>query len=423
MHSPRSRCPSHIRARLCVAALSFLLPAGCLESASEDPPTPPPISGVVNIEVAPWRTPAARTLSIEPGGRLVVELRDPARRRSWTDSMDWDASRTASLSFRGIPQGGNYLLVGRYRDAQGRFTHADSILPVSVTVGEATSAQLKLRALIGRLVFTMPSVPASVDSLLAIWWDGARSRTAAVSRGTGGRTVLRLDSLAVGATGKVALRAWNTLGDTLYFLDTTLSVQRDADQSVSLVWRDASANPGIQATALAGGDVSATLRFPGESAPDGRLRISALSDSGGADWILLENPGPDTVRGPWKILHGTESATFEATIPPQGRFITTRASCESARAPGHALRGDHPLACEVDLPVSWSTPSALWELRDGKGGLVDQVMAWDGQNGWPDLNASTARTLRRRSGDAGSDAMAGRSWCTSASADPTQTCP
>ncbi|MBK8801234.1 MAG: lamin tail domain-containing protein [Fibrobacteres bacterium] len=423
MHSPRSRCHSHIRARLCVAVLSFLLPIGCLDSSTDDPPPPVQPDGIVHIEVVPWRTLAPRSMGIEPGGRLIVELRDPARRRSWLDSVEWDATRTATLSFRGIPQGGNYLLVGRYRDAQGRFTHTDSLAPVSVSVGEATSIQLRLRALIGRLVFTMPSVPANVDSLLAIWKEGSRSRSAVASRGTGGRTVLRLDSLPVGATGKVALRAWNSLGDTLFFLDTTLSVQRDADQSVSLVWRDASASPGVLATAMPGGEVSATLRFPGESVPDGRLWISGLSDSGGADWILLENPGTGTVNGTWKVQHGSESASIEASIEPGGKLILTRAACETAWTPGHVLQGPIPLACGVDLPVSWSTPSTLWELRDATGSLVDQVLVWDGQNGWPDLNASSARTLRRRGGEAGMDAMAGRSWCALATADPAKGCP
>ncbi|HNY30926.1 MAG TPA: hypothetical protein PKO15_08560 [Fibrobacteria bacterium] len=423
MQSLRTRNSRQRRVRFCAAVLSFFFQTGCLDSDSEAPSGPPPVSGTVDIEVAPWRVLAARTLAVEPGGRLIVELRDPSRRRQWIDSLDWDGGRSANLSFRDIPQGGNYLLVGRYRDGSGRFTHADSLSPLSVSAGEATSARLGLRALVGRLVLGMPSVPATVDSLMATWMEGGRSRRATAGRGTGGRTVLRLDSLPVGTTGAVTLRAWNSQGDTLYSLDTSISVMRDADQSISLVWRDASARPKFLVSALPGGEVDATVRFPGEAAPDGRLRISGLSDSGSSDWILLENPGSDTLRGSWKIAHGTESAVLDAVLPPGGRVVATRAACETVRGTTHALGGVASLVCGVDLPVSWTAPNALWELRDADGDLVDQVFAWDGQNGWPDLNASTARTLRRRSGEVGADAMAGRSWCATASADPAQECP
>lgn len=422
MQFPRTRRPSHVRARLFATALSFLLPVGCLDSAPQEPDDPSS-TGNVDIEVAPLRALAARALTIEPGGRLVLELRDPVRRRSWMDSLEWDATRSANLAFHTVPQGGNYLLTGRYRDAQGRFTHADSIAPVSVSVGATTSAHLSLQALIGRLVFAMPSVPTSIDSLGATWLEAGRTRIGRACRGTGGRTMLRLDSLPVGATGIVALRAWNTQGDTLYSLDTSLSVLRDADQSVSLVWRDASANPGVTATVMPGGEISATLRFPGEASPSDRLRFAGIADSGFSDWILLENPGTDTLRGPWTISHGTESATFDAIIPPHGKLTTTRAICAVARASGHSLSGQTSLACEIDLPVSWSTPSALWELHDANGKLVDQILVWDGQNGWPDLNASTARTLRRRAGEANADGMAGRSWCALATAAPSVDCP
>jgi len=50
--------------------------------------------------------------------------------------------------------------------------------------------------------------------------------------------------------------------------------------------------------------------------------------------------------------------------------------------------------------------------------LADQVVVMDGKLGWPDLNSTTARTVRRRSDATVVDASAGRSWCADASDSP-----
>jgi hypothetical protein len=397
---------------------------GCLSDGSNSTDSGT-ASGSAQVRVSPLPTeslPAARALAAEPGGWVVARIRRQNHTGSWTDSVQWTGSSQISLSFANLPQGTDYAVSALYRDAAGRTTHADSASPVAILPGTPTPVALSLKALLGRIVITMPSVPATVDSLGISWSGSTGLRRTVIVRGTSGKTLLRLDSLPVGISGAASLRAWNVAGDTLYRCDTTITISSQADLSLTLHWVDASGTMALSASLLAGGETDATALFPGDAVASGRLRIRGLSDSSNSDWALVENPGSDSVVGQITLVHGTESIAASVALAPGGLATLSRVSCSDVARANHPLHGAPGLVCGLSLSVAWSTTGTLWELHAPDGSLAERALVWDGKNGWPDLNSSTARTLRRRGGTGGTDPMAGRSWCADSSDNPMRTC-
>ncbi|HXP90649.1 MAG TPA: hypothetical protein VN931_06955 [Fibrobacteria bacterium] len=398
---------------------------GCLSDGSNSTDSGTPSTGSVEVQVSPLPTSspsAARALAAEPGGWVVARIRRLNHTGSWTDSIQWLGSSQISLSFANLPEGTDYAVSAFYRDAAGRTTHADSASPVAILPGSPTPVPLSLKVLLGRIVITMPSVPTTVDSLGIRWSGSTGVRRAVIVRGTSGKTLLRLDSLPVGVSGAASLRAWDIAGDTLYGCDTTITVSSQADLSLTLHWLDASGSIALSASILAGGETDATALFPGDQVATGRLRLVALSDSSNSDWALVGNPGSDSVVGQITLVHGTESVTASVALAPGGLATLSRASCSDVARTSHPLHGAPGLVCGLSLSVAWSTTGTLWELHAPDGSLAERALVWDGKNGWPDLNSSTARTLRRRTGTDGTDPMAGRSWCADSSDSPTRTC-
>lgn len=400
---------------LCLSATAVL--QGCLSSPTL-PDGPSDAGGMtVLVQSAPA---AARGMFAEPGGRIVAQIRLPGR--TWSDSVTWNGS-AASFAFPSLPASGCYQVKVLVRDAAGRATHADSAYPVYIRSGSSTSVQLSLRALLGRIVVPMPSVPASVDSLSISWLAGPGFRRTSMARGGSGKTVLRLDSLPVGESGSLSLRAWNKAGDTLFACDTNLAISSQADLSLSLRWVDQSGNLAVGGSILAGGDVQAMALFPGQESPNGSLLFDGFSDSGSADWIRIVNPGSDRVSGLAEIVHGSESWSTRIDLGPGERAVLTRLGCSDSLRSAHPLLSATLPTCGLPLSVSWSSLPSTWELRSPGGALADLVMVEDGKDGWPQLNSGSARTLRRRSGSGGGSSMAGRSWCALATDSPDLSCP
>ena len=422
--SPIMKIPAPSRSTVVLStflATTFL--QGCLSDGAGPPTASPAATGSATVRISPILAPsAARTLAAEPGGWLVAKIRRPGRTEAWTDSVQWLGSSPTSMTFLGLPEATNYLVSAFYRDAGGRVTHSDSVSPVAILPGISTPVPLALRVLLGRIVISMPTVPATVDSLGISWIGLSGTRRAVVARGTSGKTVLRLDSLPVGSTGATRLRAWNSAGDTLYRCDTVLSIASQADQSLSLRWMEASGSIALAAAILPGGETDATALFPGDEIPNGSLRLLGLSDSSGSDWALIDNPGTGSVTGQITLVHGTESVMATISLAPGATATLSRVSCADATRIDHPLHGAPGLVCGLSLSVAWSSTGTLWELRGPGGTLAERTVVWDGKNGWPDLNSSTARTLRRRRTADGADPMNGRSWCTDGLDDPARPC-
>jgi len=409
------KIPTHDKIRTSLFLLPLVLLTGCL---SESVPSPTESSGTGGLALRiQGAAAAARSMAAEPGGMLVAQVRIPGR--LWTDSVSWTGSG-ASFSFPSLPTGGSYSVKVFVRDIEGRTTHADSVSPVPVLSGTTTPVELSLRAVLGRIVVASPAVPTAIESLSIAWSGRLASRRSSFPRGSGGRTTLRLDSLPVGDVGRLSLRAWNAAKDTLYLVDTTLSIDAQSDLSLSLRWKDATGSISVQGIVVAGGDLQATALFPGQDSADGSLRFDAFSDSGSADWIRISNPGTARVSGSISVVHGSESWNVAIDLAPGARTVLTRLACTDSSPALHALLSATRPVCGVPLSVSWSSLPAVWEMRSPSGSLADRVMVEDGKDGWPDLNASTARTLRRR---AGASSMAGRSWCSVGSDDPDGSCP
>lgn len=395
---------------------------GCLSDASPSDDSGQDAGSLeLRISAMPQTVPAAgRALSAEPGSRLVAQIKLPGR--TWADSAQWTGASPASFAFGSIPASGSYCVKVLMRDPAGRITHCDSAYPVSVVSGRSTPVQLELRAVLGKIVVAIPSVPASVESL-SISWEANQPRRSVAARGPSGKTTLRLDSLPVGSTGIIHLRAWGPSKDTLFRCDSSLSVNSQQDQSLSLRWTDATGSIQVSGSVAGGGDVLATALFPADASSDGSLRFLAFSDSGSSDWVRIENPGSQRIAGSVSIVHGSESTTANVDLGPGESLVLSRIACSDTAGPTRPLHEAGLLICGLALSVSWSNLPAVWELRAPSGALADRVMVEDAKDGWPDLNASTARTLRRRTGAAGSDAMAGRSWCADGSDSPTASCP
>lgn len=409
-------------AALVLNITSTLILAGCLPDGEQPTGSPEPIpeSSTGTVTLATRNSPfAARTAAAEPGGELVAEIRHAARRLSFRDSAVWSGNGEASLRFPAIPEGIGYMAIVQYRDANGLTTHADTVRDLEVKRTINTQAEFKLRALLGRLQLVVPTAPTTIDTIGLSWESAGRVRATRIVRGPSGRTLLRLDSLAVGSVGKVRVRAWNAAGDTLYFGDTTTSILSQVDQSLQIKLTDTRSQIGLTANFLPGGETDAVALFPDASIASGRLVLAALSDSGSSDWIRLDNRSSDSMAGAVKIVRGTESFTADLHLGSGKSVVFTRASCDAVAKPDHPLHGASNVVCGLPgVSVSWSSTGTLWEIRSPDGILADQIVVVDGKLGWPDLNASTARTVRRAPDASVLDATAGRSWCADASDSP-----
>ncbi len=414
----------HLVALIIQISLTTYL-AGCLPDGSQPllsaEPAPESSTGAVSLTAksATW---AARSLAAEPGGEIVAEIRHAAKRTSFRDSIDWNGTSGANLRFGAIPEGAGYQATVFYRDARGLVTHADTLRDLEVVRSRMTEASFQLRPLLGRLQLVVPSAPTSVDSLSLSWISGDLRRTTRAVRGPSGRTALRLDSLAVGSTGTLRIRAWNTSGDTLYFADSVCTILSQADQALQIRMQDARGQIAFAAQFQAGGELDALALFPDDQVASGRLVIGAMSDSGASDWIRIENRGADSAIGAVKIVRGTETFSVQLKLASGASAVVSRATCAATASTTHALHGAPSLVCDASsLGVSWSSSGTLWELRTNEGALLDQFVVFDGQNGWPDLNATTSRTLRRAAKASALEASAGRSWCADGSDSPVAT--
>jgi len=410
--------------------LASLLLSGCLsESANPESPSGDPPS--LAIQIAALRTEqAGRIAAADPGGTLVVEVAQPGRGLQRRDSLSWSGLGAGNLAFPNLPEGSGYRVRAWYRDPQGLVTHGDSLVDLTLARGQTTRADLALKVLLGKIVLNAPSVPSGVDSLGMVWTCEGAQRGVRAGRGTGGRTLLRLDSLAVGRTGTLRLRAWNAAGDTLFHLDTLLALSGDADLPLSLSLQNSRGLVAASLRLLPGGELDATASFAGESdqpaLQTGRLVLSAFSDSGASDWIAIHNPGASFV-GRVRLGKGSTDALIDLDLPGSATAIVTRAPCTATQETTHPLHGAAHLVCGVDEAVVTHSTSGgtLWKLRDATGAeLLDQVLVLDGKQSWPDLNTSAGRSARLRSNWRSAAANdAGLAWCADGSDDPTAGCP
>lgn len=368
--------------------------------------------------------------SADPGGVLFAEITNTATGLSIRDSASWTGNVATALSFSALAEGSGYAVRAWYRDPQGFTTHGDSIGGLSLARGESASVSLALRALLGKIVLTAPSLPASVDSLAMTWASTGITRKAAAGRGSGGRTILRLDSLPVGVSGQLHLRASNLAGDTLFHLDTTLTLSSDRDLPLSLTLRSSRGSLLASIGFLAGAEIDATASFAGEAeqptAQTGRLILAAFSDSGAADWIGIRNPGTAAFSGTVRLGKGSTDAQFALDLPAGEFAVVTRAPCASIDST-HPLHAAPHLVCGIDdiVVTHATTGGALWKLRNADASeLMDEVLVLDAKQSWPDLNTSIGRTARLRASWSNATSNdAGRAWCADASDAPLAACP
>lgn len=417
--------------RLLLPFLATLPFAGCLDdSASSAPEATPSGSAAMSILVSPIASSVAgRSQSADPGGVLFVEIANATKGLRLRDSTVWTGSSGTSFNFHSLAEGGGYSVRCWYRDPLGFATHGDSIGNIAIARGEDAAVALSLRTLLGKIVLNAPSLPSTVDTLSMVWKSTSSSRSSKSSRGTGGRTTLRLDSLPVAVSGTIRLRAWNAAGDTLFHLDTTLSLSGDKDLPLALTLQSSRGAIAARIGFSTGGEVDATASFEGETEQPadqtGRLLLVAFSDSGTADWIGIANPGKD-FSARVRLGKGSTDAQFDLSLPAGELAVVTRTPCSSIDST-HPLFGTKHLVCGVDdIVVSHSTTGgSLWRLRsaDAKD-LMDEVLVLDGKQSWPDLNTSSARTTRLSKSwwDAKKN-DAGRAWCADGSDAPSGTCP
>jgi hypothetical protein len=414
----------------------LLVPALLLCSCLSDSPqsgTAPAEPGTFQVSIAPLAAKpllAARGAGVDVGGKLVVRISHPLRGISLRDSLLWSGTEDGVISFPSLPEGAGYVAQAWYRDLSGITSHGDSIGGIRIDRGEAARARLHLRPLQGKILVNAPILPAGIDTLGATWTLEGMSRHAVAGKGTGGRTSLRLDSLQIGRSGALRLRAWNAAGDTLFHLDTNLVLSDDRDLALSLVLGSSRGQILASVSFQAGGEISATASFAGEadqpSSQGGRLLLVAFADSGSMDWIGIRNPGP-AFSGRVRLGKGSTDAQFDLVLAQGATAVVTRASCAAVAEATHPLHGVGNLVCgQDDIVVTHSTAGgSYWKLRDATGlTLHDAVLVLDAKQSWPDLNTGSARTARLRS-DWSSVFLndAGRAWCADASDSPEASCP
>lgn len=395
--------------------------AGCIEQnpSSHSPSEEPEGLASLSVSVAPVAAiAAARSTAADVGGMLVMELANGQKGIRLRDSASWIGTEPSSIAFPSLTEGAGYSLRAWYRDPQGYTTHGDSVGGIVLTRGQSATLNLAMRALLGKIVLNAPSLPSLVDTLSLRWSSKGSSRVARACRGSGGRTTLRLDSLPIAQEGSVHLRAWNSGGDTLFHLDTAITLHGDADPPLSLVLQSSRGLLSAGVSFLSGGEIDATASFAGESdqpsSQTGRLLMVTFSDSGSSDWIGIRNPGSTRFTGPLRLGKGSSDGRFDLDLPAGETAVVTRAPCAAIDS-AHPLRSARLLVCGIDAVVVTHSTSggSLWMLRSDDGSeLLDEVLVLDGKQSWPDLNTSNARTARLRDGwpgAAGNDA--GRAWC------------
>lgn len=416
--------------------LALLLPvlilSGCLSDTSTSG-TPPADPAAFQVRIAPLRQApllAARGSGADAGGKLLVHLSNPSRGISLRDSLVWSGTSDGVVAFPNLPEGAGYAVQAWYRDLSGITSHGDSLGGLRISRGEAAQARLLLRPLQGKILVNAPVLPTGIDTLGATWSCEGSIRVATAGRGAGGRTSLRLDSLAIGKSGTLRLRAWNASGDTLHHLDTNLVLRDDRDMALSLVLGSSRGQILASLSFQDGGEIAATASFAGEadqpSSQTGRLLLVAFSDSGAMDWIGIRNPGP-AFTGRVRLGKGSTDAQFDLDLPAGATAVATRAPCASVAETKHPLHGSDHLVCGLDdLVVTHSTAGgSYWKLRDATGTLLhDAVLVLDSKQSWPDLNTSTSRTARLKT-DWSSALLndAGRAWCADDSDDAHASCP
>lgn len=419
--------------RLPLLALSSLLAlSGCLAESpnSDTAATESTSSFQVRVAAFVLAPVAARAVSADVGGKLFVEISNSLRGLSLKDSLLWSGSSEGLLDFPALPEGGGYAVKAWYRDPSGFTTHGDSVGGIRVGRGDSARARLALHALLGKVVLNAPSLPVSVDTLSMSWSCGTDARSTLAGRGTGGRTTLRLDSLAIGRPATLRLRAWSAAGDTLFHLDTTVVLSSDRDLPLALNLQSSRGQILASLGFLAGGELDATASFAGESeqpaSQTGRLVLAAFSDSGAADWIGIRNTGA-AFSGRVRLGKGSTDAQFDLDLPAGAFAVVTRAPCATVAASAHPLHAAEHLVCGIDeIVVTHSTSGgSLWKLRGADATeLMDEVLVLDAKQSWPDLNTSTARTARLRSDwTSAQQNDAGRAWCVDGSDAPSAACP
>lgn len=417
-------------------SLALLLPSLLLCSCLSDAPTTSaalPEPGTFQVRIAAMRSGsvlAARGAGADPGGKLLVRVVHSQRGVSLRDSLSWNGADDGVLSFPSLPEGAGYAVQAWYRDPSGTTSHGDSVGGLRISRGQASQVRLLLKPLHGKILVNAPVLPAGIDTLGAVWTCDGATRRISAGRGTGGRTSLRLDSLALGRPGELRLRAWTAAGDTLFHLDTVLSLSDDRDLALPLVLTGSRGQILASLGFQAGGEVAATASFSGEtdqpSSQTGRLVLSAFSDSGSMDWIAILNPGA-AFSGRVRLGKGSTDAQFDLDLPPGATAVATRAPCSAVAEASHPLHGTPHLACGLDdLVVTHSTTGgSYWKLRDATGTVLhDAVLVLDARQSWPDLNTGSSRTARLRSDWSSAQLNdAGRAWCADGSDDAEAACP
>lgn len=412
-----------------VSFLSALVLAGC-GSVSDAPLQAQETSGPAALAwaVAPLASSSAARKAVaaraEVGGRLVVTLANPSLLVHRTDTLSWDGSDTLRSSFGELPEGAGYRLRAEYVDARGLHTHADSTPVFALSRARTLPLSLLLRPVLGKILLQFPEIPDGVDTLsLGVTVDGT-ARQVLLPRPTGGRGSLRLDSLPLGMSLPVRLRAWGAGGDTLYFLDTTVSLDGASDQALAWNLASARAGTGLSLGFSAGGEAAASVGFGSAPLQAGGLLLTAFSDSGASDWIRLRNVLPDSFCQSVRIARGTVDTVVALRLGPGEEIVLTRAGETELARTTHPLHGMRAITASV-ASVTWSaTGGTVWKLTSPDGSLVyDQVYALPGKSGWPSLNTGVRRTAALRRSNAtslGNDAGSG--WCALGSDSPAAAC-
>jgi hypothetical protein len=404
-------------------------------SACESEPTSASSSGDgtsrLSLTAAPMAQPPAARAALaaraEVGGKLVVTLTNPVLLVHRTDTVLWSGGDTLKTSFDALLPGAGYRLVAQYLDARGLVTHRDSVPSFALGRAQSLALSLQLKAELGKILLQFPLVPDGVDSLSLTVTQGGRSWTSRMARPAAGRGSLRLDSLPLGVSFLAQLRAFSATGDTLYFLDTALTLSSSLDQTFAWTLTSALGRAQGGLTFLEGGEASGLVGFSGSAlqprSQTGRLLLTAFSDSGLADWVRLTNPGTEAVVGAVRLARGTLDTTFAVNLGAGQSLIVTRATPDLLGRVGHPLEGVSTQGASV-ATVTWSaTGGTVWALSSADGTeLMDMLYILPGKNGWPALNTSSARSLYLRSatGAVGNDA--GSAWCAQASDDPAGVC-
>jgi len=385
----------------------------------------------LSLVAAPLAAPvAARAVGAaraEVGGKIILALSNPALLVNRSDTVTWDGSDTLRTNFESLLPGAGYRLCAQYLDAKGIVTHRDSTAAFALGRAQDLALTLQLKAVLGKILLQFPTIPDGIDSLSLAVTAGGSSWSTRIARPSAGRGSLRLDSLPLGAALSARLRAWTAAGDTLYFLDTSLSLSSDEDQVLAWTLGSALGRTQSRLTFLAGGEASGLVGFAGSaslpSSQDGTLLFTGFSDSGQADWVRITNPGTRSFSGEVKLARGTLDTVLKLDLPAGESRIVTRATPEMLALAGHPLQGKGAITASI-ATVTWSaTGGTVWALSSKDGAILhDMVYVLPGKNGWSALNTSTHRTALLRTKGSAVANDAGSAWCGLGVDDPAGAC-